>query len=36
MKSFRTSNPLFVLSAALLTAAPFLGLALRTREWLGW
>lgn len=36
MKTFRMNNPLFVLAAALLTAAPFVGLALRTREWLGW
>jgi hypothetical protein len=35
MKSFRT-NPLMVFAAAMLTAAPFVGLAWRTREWLGW
>ena len=36
MKSFQTNNLLFVLTTAVLTAAPFLGLAWRTREWLGW
>jgi len=36
MKSFRTNGPLFVFAAALLTTAPFVGLAWRTREWLGW
>jgi hypothetical protein len=36
MKSLRLNSPLFVLAAAMVTAAPFVGLALRTREWLGW
>jgi hypothetical protein len=36
MKSNRTNNPLFMLAAAVVTAAPFVGLAWRTREWLGW
>jgi hypothetical protein len=35
MKSLPT-NPLLVLVAAMMTAAPFVGLAWRTREWLGW
>ncbi|MDX8450963.1 hypothetical protein [Mesorhizobium captivum] len=36
MKSFRTNNPVFILAAAMLTAAPFVGLAWRVHEWLGW
>jgi len=35
MKSLRINSPLLVL-AALITAAPFFGLAWRTREWFGW
>jgi hypothetical protein len=36
MKYFRMNSPLLVLAAAMVTAAPFVGLAWRTREWLGW
>lgn len=36
MKSLPINSPLFVLAAAMITAAPFIGLAWRTREWLGW
>lgn len=36
MQSLRTNNPLIVLAAIVLTAAPFIGLAWRTHEWLGW
>jgi len=36
MKFLRTNSPVFVLTAAMLSAAPFVGLAWRTREWLGW
>jgi hypothetical protein len=35
MKSLHMNSPLLVL-AALITASPFVGLAWRTREWLGW
>ncbi|WP_189350125.1 MULTISPECIES: hypothetical protein [unclassified Mesorhizobium] len=35
MKSIWANNPLFI-AAAVLTAAPFVGLAWRTREWIGW
>ncbi|RWB57147.1 hypothetical protein [Mesorhizobium sp.] len=36
MKSLRMNNPLIVLSAVVLISAPFIGLAWRTHEWLGW
>ena len=36
MKSFRMNSPLLVFAAAMVTVAPFVGLAWRTREWLGW
>ena len=36
MKSIRMSNPVFILAAAALTAVPFIGLAWRAHEWLGW
>ncbi len=36
MKFLRTDNPLFILAAAVLTAAPFAGLAWRAHEWFGW
>ncbi|MET3596252.1 MULTISPECIES: hypothetical protein [Mesorhizobium] len=36
MKSSRTNNPVFILAAAVMTAAPFIGLAWRVHEWLGW
>ncbi|BCM18896.1 hypothetical protein MJ8_26680 [Mesorhizobium sp. J8] len=36
MKSLRINSPLFLLIAAVMTAAPFVGLAWRTHEWLGW
>jgi hypothetical protein len=36
MKSFRMNSPLIVLAAAMVTVAPFVGLAWRTRQWLGW
>lgn len=36
MKSARMNRSLLALAAAALIAAPFLGLAWRTSEWLGW
>ena len=36
MKSSRTNHPILILAAVVLVAAPFVGLAWRTHEWLGW
>ncbi|TIQ26783.1 MAG: hypothetical protein E5X48_33615 [Mesorhizobium sp.] len=35
MKSIRMNSPIFILATAVLTAAPFAGLAWRAYEWLG-
>ncbi|MGT2468580.1 hypothetical protein ACVOMV_33175 [Mesorhizobium atlanticum] len=36
MKTLPINSPVLVLAAAVVTLAPFAGLAWRTREWLGW